>query len=88
MRIGLVPARGRKEIDATGKYVSPGWIDMMDQSGSTLLKNGRAENKVQAGVTTAIGGEGGTPVPAERDRRVFLHARTSGHQHQFRDVLQ
>ena len=34
VRIGMVPARGHKEIDATGKYVSPGWIDMMDQSGS------------------------------------------------------
>jgi hypothetical protein len=28
------------EIDATGKYVSPGWIDMMDQSGGVLPRNG------------------------------------------------
>jgi N-acyl-D-amino-acid deacylase len=64
-RIGIVTGRGEREIDATGKYVSPGWIDMMDQSGSTLLKSGLAENKLRAGVTTAIGGEGGTPVPVE-----------------------
>jgi N-acyl-D-aspartate/D-glutamate deacylase len=63
-RIGKIEGRGRTEIDAAGKYVSPGWIDMMDQSGSVLRRNGLAENKLKMGVTTAIGGEGGTPVPA------------------------
>ena len=42
VKIGQVPGRGRTEIDATGKYVSPGWIDMMDQSGSTLRNSGLA----------------------------------------------
>jgi N-acyl-D-aspartate/D-glutamate deacylase len=65
-KIGRVTGRGRTEIDARGKYVSPGWIDMMDQSGSILPRSGLAENKLQQGVTTAIGGEGGTPVPAAR----------------------
>jgi N-acyl-D-amino-acid deacylase len=64
VRIGRVPERGTTEIDARGKYVSPGWIDMMDQSGSVLPRNGLAENKLRQGVTTAIGGEGGIPVPA------------------------
>ena len=61
-QIGKVEARGRIEIDARGKYVSPGWIDVMDQSGSVLPRNGLAENKLRMGVTTAIGGEGGMPV--------------------------
>ena len=63
-KIGRITERGKTEIDATGKYVSPGWIDMMDQSGSVLPRNGLAENKLRQGVTTAIGGEGGIPVPA------------------------
>lgn len=63
-RIGRVPERGIREIDAAGKYVSPGWIDMMDQSGGILPRNGLAENKLLMGVTTAIGGEGGFPVAA------------------------
>lgn len=63
--IGRVEGEGRREIDATGLYVSPGFIDMMDQSGSVLPRNGLAENKIRMGVTTAIGGEGGTPVPAD-----------------------
>src|SRR5689334_12645175 len=62
VRIGKFGGRGKTEINARGKYVSPGWIDMMDQSGAVLPRNGLAENKVRQGVTTAIGGEGGTPV--------------------------
>ena len=63
-KIGRIAERGKTEIDATGKYLSPGWIDMMDQSGGVLPRNGLAENKLKQGVTTAIGGEGGIPVPA------------------------
>jgi N-acyl-D-amino-acid deacylase len=77
-KIGKVLERGRTEIDAAGKYVSPGWIDMMDQSGSVLPRNGLAENKLQEGVTTAIGGEGGTPVPAGRVREYFDSLATKG----------
>ena len=64
VKIGRVAGRGVREIDARGDYVSPGWIDMMDQSGEVLLKNGLAENKLREGVTSAIAGEGGTPVPS------------------------
>src|SRR5258708_4765415 len=65
VKIGKIEGAGRIEIDAKGKYVSPGWIDSMDQSGSVLPLNGLAENKLREGVTTAIGGEGGPPAPAE-----------------------
>ncbi|MGB6685847.1 MAG: D-aminoacylase, partial [Candidatus Acidiferrum sp.] len=66
VKIGKVAGSARTEIDAHGHYVSPGWIDMMDQSGIALPKNGLAENKLMEGVTSAIGGEGGTPVPADQ----------------------
>ncbi len=68
-KIGHVTAAGKREIDAEGLYLSPGWIDMMDQSGAVLLVNGLAENKLRMGVTTAIGGEGGTP-PADGKREL------------------
>ena len=71
VKLGKVQGHGRTEIDAHGRYVSPGWIDMMDQSGIALPKNGLAENKLMEGVTTAIGGEGGTPVPAEQLARLL-----------------
>jgi N-acyl-D-aspartate/D-glutamate deacylase len=77
-RIGVITSRGKTEIDAAGKYVSPGWIDMMDQSGGVLPVNGLAENKLRAGVTTAIGGEGGTPVPAGRVAEYFASLARTG----------
>ena len=76
--IGHVTGRGRQEIDATGRYVSPGWIDMMDQSGGALPVHGLAENKLRMGVTTAIGGEGGTPVPAEGIAAYFADLEQQG----------
>jgi N-acyl-D-aspartate/D-glutamate deacylase len=78
VKIGRVPERGRTEIDARGRYVSPGWIDMMDQSGSVLRRNGLAENKLLMGVTTAIGGEGGTPVPASMIPDYFRQLESQG----------
>jgi N-acyl-D-aspartate/D-glutamate deacylase len=78
VRVGRVAGKGKREIDATGRYVSPGWIDVMDQSGYVLPKNGLAENKLQMGVTTAIGGEGGTPVPAEKIPDYFATLEKNG----------
>jgi N-acyl-D-aspartate/D-glutamate deacylase len=77
-KVGRVTGTGRQEIDARGRYVSPGWIDMMDQSGGVLPRNGLAENKLRMGVTTAIGGEGGTPVAAERIPQYFADLQKNG----------
>jgi N-acyl-D-amino-acid deacylase len=78
VKIGRVSGKGKREIDATGRYVSPGWIDIMDQSGSVLQQNGLADNKLLMGVTTAIGGEGGTPVPAEQIPEYFAQLERQG----------
>ena len=77
-KIGRITEAGAREIDATGKYVTPGWIDMMDQSGGVLMDNGLAENKVLQGVTTSIGGEGGFPVPAGRIGEYFQTLERQG----------
>ena len=77
-KIGVIPQRGTREIDARGLYVSPGWIDMMDQSGAILPRSGLAENKLQEGVTTALGGEGGTPVPASAVAGYFTNLEKQG----------
>ena len=78
VKVGRVEGHGRREIDAQGDFVSPGWIDMMDQSGEVLLKNGLAENKLREGVTSAIAGEGGTPVPAAQIGEYFKKLETQG----------
>jgi N-acyl-D-amino-acid deacylase len=78
VKIGHVEGKGKREIDATGRYVSPGWIDMLDASGGVLLRNPLAESKLQMGVTTGISGEGGTPVPAEKIAEYFTGLEKSG----------
>lgn len=77
-KIGKVDGHGKREIDAKGDYVSPGWIDMMDQSSEVLLVNGLAENKLREGVTTAIAGEGGTPVPSAKVGAYFDQLEKQG----------
>jgi N-acyl-D-amino-acid deacylase len=76
--IGRCPGRARREIDAHDHYVSPGWIDLMDQSGEVLQRHGLAENKLLQGVTSAIAGEGGTPVPADQIDAYFRDLQTKG----------
>src|SRR5437667_1377814 len=78
VKIGVVAERGRFELDARGKYLSPGWIDVMDQSGSVLRRNPLAENKLMMGVTTAIAGEGGTPVGASAIPQYFDQLERQG----------
>ena len=78
VKVGRVTGAGKQEIDATGRFVSPGWIDMMDQSGAVLPRSGLAENKLRMGVTTAIGGEGGTPVAADRIAEYFAGLEKTG----------
>ncbi|MCR5870218.1 MULTISPECIES: amidohydrolase family protein [unclassified Sphingomonas] len=62
--IGTVTGTGKQEVDARGRYVAPGFIDMLDHSQRALLNDGSAVNKLRMGVTTLIAGEGGTAVPA------------------------
>jgi N-acyl-D-amino-acid deacylase len=48
-------------IDATGLIVSPGFIDVQGQSGTTLLSDGNGESHLRQGITSEIIGEGGSP---------------------------
>ena len=43
-----------------------------------MLRSGLAENKLRMGVTTAIGGEGGTPAPAGRVSEYFATLEKQG----------
>ena len=54
---------GRREIDATGLMVAPGFIDMHSHSDSSLLVDGNAQSKIRQGVTTEILGEGSSAAP-------------------------
>ena len=58
---GSCPAR--RTIDASGLYVTPGFIDMLGQSEITVLVDGRAESKIRQGITSEITGEGESVAP-------------------------
>jgi dihydroorotase/N-acyl-D-amino-acid deacylase len=60
-KLGHVDAT--QNIDAHGMAVTPGFIDMLDQSGKTLLLDGHAPSKIFQGVTTLITGEGDSVAP-------------------------
>ncbi len=60
----LRDAAATTRIDATGKVVAPGFIDIQGQSAFQLtIGDGRLVGKVSQGVTTEILGEGSTPAP-------------------------
>ncbi|MFN8061877.1 MAG: amidohydrolase family protein [Vicinamibacterales bacterium] len=67
---GLANATAAARVDATGKVVAPGFIDIQAQSGYEFtLGDGRVVSSVTQGITTAILGEGWTPAPAN-DRTI------------------
>jgi N-acyl-D-aspartate/D-glutamate deacylase len=57
----LADRRAGQVIDASGKIVSPGFIDTQGQSGTTLLVDGNGESHIRQGITSEIIGEGGSP---------------------------
>jgi N-acyl-D-aspartate/D-glutamate deacylase len=64
--VGRVPAgAARREIDARGLVVAPGFIDMHSHSDYLLLEDGLAQSKVRQGVTTEVLGEGTSAAPCK-----------------------
>src|SRR5271170_7800303 len=62
--IGNLGAAPRKRtIDAAGKVVAPGFIDLLGQSEMTILVDPRLPSKIYQGITTEITGEGDSIAP-------------------------
>ncbi len=59
----LPPTSATRSIDAQGRIVAPGFIDMLGQSELTLLVDPRAPSKIFQGITTEITGEGESVAP-------------------------
>src|SRR5512137_216268 len=52
-----------RRIDAGGRIVAPGFIDMLGQSELNVLVDGRVESKIRQGITTEVTGEGASVAP-------------------------
>jgi N-acyl-D-amino-acid deacylase len=59
----LASAPRRRTIDAAGRVVAPGFIDMLGQSELTMLVEPRLPSKIYQGITTEITGEGESAAP-------------------------
>ncbi|MFP6746385.1 MAG: amidohydrolase family protein [Alphaproteobacteria bacterium] len=57
--MGRIEGRGAREIDASGLYVTPGFIDIHSHSDFTLLVDPRAASAVHQGVTLEVIGNCG-----------------------------
>jgi N-acyl-D-amino-acid deacylase len=55
--VGRAPVKAKRVIDAGGKVVSPGFIDMHAHSEFGLSLDGRALSKITQGITTEVMGE-------------------------------
>jgi N-acyl-D-amino-acid deacylase len=62
--VGSVPpGAGKREIDAKGLVVAPGFVDIHSHSEYSILEDGRVESKIRQGVTTEVFGESDSPGP-------------------------
>lgn len=59
----LERATAKQVIDAAGRIVSPGFIDMLGQSEAGLLIDNRSLSKLSQGITSEITGEGASIAP-------------------------
>jgi dihydroorotase/N-acyl-D-amino-acid deacylase len=78
----LADAPRKRTIDAQGKVVAPGFIDMLGQSDLTILVDPRLPSKIYQGITTEITGEGNSVAPVNDamvagDRAGYDHFRVT-----------
>jgi N-acyl-D-amino-acid deacylase len=61
--------RGRTEIDASGKAVAPGFINMLSWANESLLHDGLGQSDLRQGVTLEVMGEGDSMGPLNETMR-------------------
>ena len=91
--IGNLSAAPRKRtIDAAGKVVAPGFIDMLGQSETTILVDPHLPSKIYQGITSEITGEGSSIAPLndaiiQSDRSGFDHYKIDPDWRTFRQYF-
>ena len=71
---------GRTEIDASGKAVAPGFINMLSWANESLLEDGLGQSDLRQGITLEVMGEGNSMGPLNermraqaRERQIDIH---------------
>lgn len=71
----LSDAAGEMEIDAAGKAVAPGFINMLSWATQSLIVDGRGMSDIKQGVTLEVMGEGWSMGPLNDELRALARAR-------------
>src|SRR5271168_4802811 len=74
----LATSPRKRTIDAAGKVVAPGFIDMLGQSELSILVDPRLPSKIFQGITTEITGEGNSAAPLND---VLIQVDRPGYDH-------
>lgn len=73
VRVGFVPEKGAREIDATGLLVTPGWVDIHTHYDGQVTWDSYLSPSCWHGVTTVVMGNCGVGfAPARPDRHEWL----------------
>jgi dihydroorotase/N-acyl-D-amino-acid deacylase len=88
----LSAAPRQRTIDAAGKVVAPGFIDMLGQSELTILVDPRLPSKIFQGITSEITGEGNSIAPLSdaiiaTDRVTYDHYKVTPDWRTFRQYF-
>ena len=88
----LKESRRLRTIDARGKVVAPGFIDMLGQSEMTILVDPRLPSKIYQGITSEITGEGGSAAPLndaiiQTDRKNYQYYKITPDWRRFREYF-
>jgi dihydroorotase/N-acyl-D-amino-acid deacylase len=88
----LVEAKSGQVIDAQGRVVAPGFIDMLGQSELSILVEPRLPSKIYQGITTEITGEGSSVAPLNDelisgDRDTYSHYHVTPDWHTLRQYF-
>jgi len=88
----LTASQRKRTIDAGGKVVAPGFIDMLGQSELTILVDPRLPSKIYQGITSEITGEGSSIAPLndaiiQSDRGGFEHFKVTPDWRTFRQYF-
>ena len=57
-KVGSVDGRGKLEIEAGGRAVAPGFINVLSWAPESLIQDGRSQSDIRQGVTLEVFGEG------------------------------
>lgn len=77
----LANAVAATEIDATGKAVAPGFINMLSWSTESLIIDGRGMSELTQGVTLQVMGEGWSMGPLTDELKAFMVSRQNDYQY-------